>query len=123
MALAIILAHGLKNLDFAVDNEYLFTPIGSIGLADREQVQLLKIQTKIQITTYSKRLKSQRLDFGAFQSCPILKRFGFQTFALPTGSKLNVQFSDNLLSYTVLATKEIFSYKMVKLFKPNGPNV
>ena len=29
---------------------------------------------------YSKRLKSERSDFGAFRSCPIPKQFGFQTF-------------------------------------------
>ena len=47
---------------------------------------------------YSKRLKSERSDFGAFQSCPIPKRFGFQTFGLLTGTKRNVRFSEASLS-------------------------
>ena len=32
-----------------------------------------------QQSNYSKHLKSERSDFGAFQSCPIPKQFGFQT--------------------------------------------
>ena len=53
--------------------------------------------------TYSKRLKSERSDFSAFQSCPIPKRFGFQTFGfqtfgLPTGTKPNVLFLNPPLS-------------------------
>ena len=34
------------------------------------------------INVYSKRLKSEHSDLGAFQSCPISKQFGFQTFGL-----------------------------------------
>ena len=38
---AIILAHGLRTIEFAVDNEFLFTPIGSQGLMDRQKVREL----------------------------------------------------------------------------------
>ena len=57
--------------------------------------KLFRFQT-LTVLDYSKHLKFERSDFGAFQSFPIQVRF--QTFSLPTGTKPNVRFLDDPLS-------------------------